>query len=432
MVPSEIKPDGTSDLSEEIRETIKELRTWRDMRILWHSVAPFISSGYGTVTRYFMIQLLNSGFTAFSSAYYGLQPGGILNWKGLYVLPVIRGGIDKLGFETVAEHYKRFQCDLGIFHSDFWVSHLFTKKIPNSLCYSPIDHENYPDKWLQVLRGYKWIAVPSLHAQKELAKSKLESTYVPHGVNIKIYHPMDKLQSRKAFTLEKEKFIVGIVAGNNDDETRKGWDSNFLAFKYFLEQNKDIKEKDVTLFIHTDPTNERGRNLIELSRQIGVDKYIIWNDKYSATVIGLPETAMAKLYNSFDVFLLLSRREGFCLPVLEAQACGIPCILNDFSALSERNDYGRVGWLCKPATFTYSPINAVTSIADPYKGADALSEAYNNDKKRKMFAKKSLAFAKTQTWDIGFKKYFLPLLEEIGDEIPATTTRKEPKKIAGN
>jgi len=130
----------------------------------------------------------------------------------------------------------------------------------------------------------------------------------------------------------------------------------------------------------------------------------------------------------------LSHREGFCIPALEAQACGVPCILTKFSAMIERNNNGKCGWLVDPATLTYSGLNALTAIADPYKGADALSDAYNHEAKRKDFGKKSLEYAKRQTWDIAIDKYMMPLLERIGQEIPRTNPKapKEPKKIAGN
>jgi len=425
----------TPELRKEIKEKIEQMRTWEDMRILWHSVAPYIGSGYGKVTKYTLAGLLNKGFVALCSAYYGIQPGGVVNYKGIYVLPVVKESMDKLGFKTAAEHYKRFQCDLGIFHADFWVSYKFAKLIPNSLCYSPIDHENYPEKWLNVLRAYKWVAVPSKHAQQELKKSGIEAEFVPHGVDTKVYRPLDKTSSRKAFTLEKDKFIIGIVAANNDDEPRKGWDGMFQAIKIFLDNNPDAK-KDVEVVIHTDPENERGRNLIELSKQIGVHDKIIWNDRYTSSVIGLPETGMARLYNCFDVFLMLSRREGFCLPVLEAQACGVPCIVNGFSALIERVNYGKCGWLIPPRALVYSPLNAISSIPDPEKAADALEEAYNKDSKRKYFSKRSLEYARRQTWEIALEKHWLPLLERIGEELPHLSSKRfktlKERKIAGN
>ncbi len=44
---------------------------------------------------------------------------------------------------------------------------------------------------------------------------------------------------------------------------------------------------------------------------------------------------MADLYSSFDVLMNPAMGEGFGLPVLEAQACGVPAIVTDFTAMSE-------------------------------------------------------------------------------------------------
>jgi len=44
---------------------------------------------------------------------------------------------------------------------------------------------------------------------------------------------------------------------------------------------------------------------------------------------------MANLYNAFDIFCLPTMAEGFGLPVLEAQACGVPALVTDCSACSE-------------------------------------------------------------------------------------------------
>jgi glycosyltransferase involved in cell wall biosynthesis len=231
------------------------------------------------------------------------------------------------------------------------------------------------------------------------------------------------------YTLKPENYVIGIVAANQDEEPRKGWDTMFQSLKIFADNNPDV-QKNLVIFLHTDPKNEKGRNLVELSHEIGIDKYIIWNDAYISSIVGLPENALAKLYNTFDVFLMLSRREGFCLPVLEAQACGVPCIVNDFSALNERVDNGRVGWLCKPAAKVYSNLNGITSIPDAYKGADALTEAYNSPSKREAFAKKGIEYAKTQTWEIAVDKYWMPFLRKIWDDIQENRKKAvETKKI---
>jgi hypothetical protein len=44
---------------------------------------------------------------------------------------------------------------------------------------------------------------------------------------------------------------------------------------------------------------------------------------------------LAASYSACDVLLAPSHGEGFCVPLIEAQACGVPVIANDFSAQSE-------------------------------------------------------------------------------------------------
>jgi glycosyltransferase involved in cell wall biosynthesis len=41
------------------------------------------------------------------------------------------------------------------------------------------------------------------------------------------------------------------------------------------------------------------------------------------------EDALVETYNSFDVFVLPSEWEGFGLPVLEAQRCGVPVVIRE-------------------------------------------------------------------------------------------------------
>jgi len=41
------------------------------------------------------------------------------------------------------------------------------------------------------------------------------------------------------------------------------------------------------------------------------------------------------VYNAMDVFVLPTMAEGFGLPIVEAQACGVPALATDFSSCPE-------------------------------------------------------------------------------------------------
>jgi hypothetical protein len=59
--------------------------------------------------------------------------------------------------------------------------------------------------------------------------------------------------------------------------------------------------------------------------------------------LGYTPEMMAAMYTTTDVLLAPSHGEGFCVPIIEAQACGTPAIVNDFSAQHDLVDE-EVGW----------------------------------------------------------------------------------------
>jgi len=55
---------------------------------------------------------------------------------------------------------------------------------------------------------------------------------------------------------------------------------------------------------------------------------------------------MPRLYNSMDILLMPTVREGFGLAVAEAMACGLPVVATNCTALPELIDHGKGGYLC--------------------------------------------------------------------------------------
>ena len=47
----------------------------------------------------------------------------------------------------------------------------------------------------------------------------------------------------------------------------------------------------------------------------------------------VPEDEMVQLYNSFDILLVTSETEGFGLPILEAQRCGVPVLVRNEASI---------------------------------------------------------------------------------------------------
>ena len=387
------------------------------LRILWHSVAPYIFSGYGVVTKHIALRIAQY-YPLVISCYYGMDPGGSLRVGGVRVLPTKP---ENWGEYSVKHYIQKLKITLPILMSDFWPFKWFSK-LPNAMCYGPLDSEDYIEEDIECLKNFTFFVSPSKFGAKVYKKVIGKEPYdiIPHGVDTKIYHPYPKEPSRKLFNLPLKKFIIGIVAANSDPEPRKGWDDLFVSFKDFLEKYPCLRKK-VLLFAFTNPSDTRGLDLVSMAKKLGLEDNIRFPEHF-AQILGLPEIEMAKLYSSFDVYVNASRREGFCIPVIEAQACGVPVIAPNSTSLTEL--VKGHGWLVRAEERVFSPRGWPCRKVDREDLTKKIEEAFFNEDLRKTYSKKSLKFARKFDWEKIFREKWLPLLRRL--------ERKSLNKISSN
>lgn len=108
---------------------------------------------------------------------------------------------------------------------------------------------------------------------------------------------------------------------------------------------------------------------------------------------------IAKVYNSTDLFVNTSRYEGFCLPPLEAMACGTPVIATDSGGIRE---YAVDGENC----ILIAPDNVDALI-------EAVMRLIRDDDLRNMLVNQGLNTAKKRTVDSmnsSFEKYLVEII----------------------
>jgi len=142
---------------------------------------------------------------------------------------------------------------------------------------------------------------------------------VPHGIDPLVFRPDGphrELATDKTFRF----LFVGGVS------LRKGTDLLLTAYRQAFSAADDVclvlKDHSGDLFYRED--HARGR--IEELKADPRAPEILHLDEF------LPEADLASLYRSSDVAVFPYRAEGFCMPILEAMACGTPAIVPEFGA----------------------------------------------------------------------------------------------------
>jgi glycosyltransferase involved in cell wall biosynthesis len=306
------------------------------VRILWYSNAPHVGSGYGNQTDLFVPRLRALGHQMAIAAYWGIQ-GNRVEADGIPIYPASpSGGID---FDSMGMPAKHHAADIIISLMDIWaLPPGITGGIP--LCpWFPVDHEPLMPPVMHRLKPPSPISVLvplvfSRIGERLVKEAGYDCRYVPHGVDTTIYTPGDKTAAREIAGLPKDAFVYGMVAANIGSPSRKAFKAQLHAFARVRQ-----KHKDAMLYLHTRPDtstarNLGGENLAELVQQLSITDAVVFTDP-TLYHFGLESSQMATLYRSFDVLTSVSVGEGFGIPIVEAQACGTPVIVGDWTSMSE-------------------------------------------------------------------------------------------------
>jgi len=271
------------------------------------------------------------------------------------------------------------------------------------LPWTPIDHDPIPKVVLERAREAYLVLPYSRWGERLLREAGIRTRYIPHGVETSIFRPLDKQEARKKLGLKAD-YLFGMVAANVGFPSRKCFDRVLEAFSIFKRKHRDAK-----LYIHSWPGSEwNGPDLLRLVQLFGLDEDVSFPNPYRY-MLGFSDEEMAWLYNSFDCLLMPSMAEGFGIPLIEAQACGVPVIATDFSAMTENVGSGwLVPWRERFLTLLYSwqVLPSIDGILD------AMENAYNHQGDSAL-AQAARDFALAFDYDRVVQEYWKPLLDEL-------------------
>jgi len=351
-------------------------------------------TGFGNISSY-LITLLASNFNVIHVA---TDEEDVTIPHRVYTIPASvyrRAGGDIFGRDILLKAINSFKPDLIFAMQDIYVFadmgaqwELITAKTP-SIVYFPTDTPPYK-RWVQSLKN---VTIPVVYSQygydevvKKMPELKDRLAIMPHGVDPKIFFPLDKNDSRviglkKLYGIPLDKKVITFIGRN---QRRKNIGQLLIIYR-------DLKKeyKDAVLVLHTARDEAKfghGWNLVNacetLELEIGKDVFFPLQDFPTGAGTYDPQT-MNVLYGMSDVIVSTTLGEGWGLCNTEAFATARPLIVPSNSVHTELCQNGKYG-LDIPIgedMIIYSDNDVLRKAADPVLFKNAIIDVLTNPEK---------------------------------------------------
>lgn len=357
-------------------------------------------TGYGTQTALWVPRLAGLGYEMAISAFYGLE-GARTGWNGI---PVYPGGLHGYGGDVIEGHAKNFGADLVLTLCDPFAQLTDQLAKLQVAMWTPVDREplGHIDQQALESAGARVIAM-SRFGERILGEAGFDPLYVPHGIDTAVFRPpKDRAKLREAFGVPADAFVIGINA-TNKDPVRKGIYEMFVAFAGLL-----ARHSDVLLLVHSNPAPAlSGVDLGVMAEDLGISRKVTWADPYAYTTGGYTQLDMVVWYGLLDFYAGFSYGEGFGLPIIEAQACGVPVGVTNCSSMTE---LAGPGWLVDGEPYWHAAHRAAWT--KPYVGdiLEVFEAAYGGAAARRELARD---FALAYDADTVLAQHWAPALKEL-------------------
>lgn len=264
---------------------------------------------------------------------------------------------------------------------------------------TPIDGTPiYPD-WLPLTQYADGKMVISRFGKEAFRQAGYQVDLCHPGVDTSEFYPAElaeRSQLRAKAGYNADDYIIGVVCMN---QGRKAIPAMVEAFFEFAKDKPNAR-----LYLDMDKTSPAGWDIPAMLTQMGLADDYKARVKYREDVFKVDMTAFAPLRNRYallDAHMVISHREGFGLPLLESQACGLPTIALDWCSGPEIVGDGR-GVLVKRIDYMERGTwgGSKDAFPDMRDFVAQLNALYANPTQAASIAQMGYLWACQQSWDV--------------------------------
>jgi len=173
----------------------------------------------------------------------------------------------------------------------------------------------------------RWL---ELQARNSALLSQHTITSIPNPIDTHIFRPMDKKEARKRVGLPADKKLILFVSQRVTDG-RKGMDYLIEAIEKMVKAHPELLQSTAVAIL--------GGHAEEFA------------DKLALPVFPLgyvsDEHRIVDVYNAVDVFVLPSLEDNLPNTIMEAMACGVPCVGFKTGGIPEEIDHRKNGYVAE-------------------------------------------------------------------------------------
>ena len=132
---------------------------------------------------------------------------------------------------------------------------------------------------------------------------------IPNAIDTRLYRPQDKKQARQTLDLPTDRRIILFVSQRVTDP-RKGISYFVDAVSRLVQQHPEMKDNTGVAIL--------GGHAEEVASQLALPSYPLGYVSDPSRIVNV--------YNAADVFVLPSLEDNLPNTIMEAMACGVPCV----------------------------------------------------------------------------------------------------------